>query len=129
MAELRKVARGGKADKVTTIDAIHDPCLPSAASGMTETMHGEGQVMVEGFPIAYHTAEVMRHQYRVGKHCEFHTPTIRAVCETVKVGVGGVGGVLQLIASEDDPVIEGLTGALECGVVGPVQQSSVWVGV
>mgnify|MGYP003153292836 CR=1 FL=1 len=126
MAELKKVARGGKADKVTTIDAVHDPCLSSSG---TETMHGESQVLVEGFPIAYQMAEVMRHTYRVGTHCEFHTPTIRAVCKTVKVGVGGVGGVLQLIASEDDTVIEGLTGALECGVVGPVQQSSVWVGV
>ena len=99
MDELRNVARGEgimalEPDIVTPDSTIHGSCCLE-----TKTKQGESSVLVEGLPIAYETAKIRKHKYKVGKKCEFHTPWIEAKCNTVEVGAGGV---MQPIAREGD---------------------------
>jgi hypothetical protein len=131
MAELKKVARGksaftGYMDKVTTNHGCTTP--------ESNTSEGVWQVTVGGFPIAYDTARVREHDIKIGKNCIPHAPTIKATCQSVLVGTPEE--VLKPIAREDDKTLDGNTGdpfpgsgGLAPDVVGPVQQSGVWVGV
>jgi len=116
MAELKKVARGKGFDGIET---NHDCDKISTTDQSVES------VRIYVAPITYHGASITTHEIEEGADCKNHTPTIKAACQTVFVGVPGVG--LRPIAREDDKTEVGGTETPD--IVKPVYQSTVWVGI